>query len=204
MDHWGMTEIGPAAIECESERDGLHLLEDAYVAEVIDPMTLAPVPDGIVGELVITTLARVSSPLLRYRTGDLVRAEHGACRCGVGSLKFRGGILGRTDDMVHVRGNNVYPAALEALIQEFPEVAEFRIDIDHTGPLAELEVAVEPHRFAAPDLADRIATAIRDRMLFRANVRLADPGTLPRFEMKAKRVHHRHVSNATTTTGPKE
>ena len=189
FDHHGLTEVGPVAFECRDNPYGLHLLETAYVAEVIDPVTGRPQTPGQPGELVLTTLWRAGSPLLRYRTGDLVRVSPDPCPCGRCLLRLEGGILGRTDDMIHLRGNNFYPSALEAVIRRFAEVAEYRVVVDHSRPLADLRVELEP---AAPggngDLAERVGRAIRDELLFRAQVATVPPGTLPRFEMKARRV----------------
>ena len=187
FDHSGMTEVGPMAIECPANPCGLHVLEDDYVAEVIDPATTQPVPAGQVGELVVTNLGRLGSPLIRYRTGDLVRVDPRPCPCGSQYLRLDGGILGRADDMIHLRGNNVYPGALEALLRRFPEVAEFRVEVDQSAALTALRVEVEPVNGDSRDLGDRVERAIRDEFLFRAEVRVVPPGSLPRFEMKAKR-----------------
>ena len=187
FDHSGMTETGPTAVECAANPAGLHVLEDDFVAEVIDPDTGAPSPPGQVGELVLTNLGRVGSPLIRYRTGDLVRPDPEPCPCGSLYLRLDGGILGRRDEMIHLRGNNVYPSALEALLRRFPEVAEYRVEVDTSAALPALRVEVEPAG-APGDLAERVDRAIRDEFLFRAEVRAVPAGTLPRFEMKARRV----------------
>ncbi len=187
FDHSGMTEIGPMAIECPANPAGLHVLESDYVAEVIDPSTGQPVPAGDVGELVVTNLGRLGSPLIRYRTGDLVRVDPKPCPCGSPFLRLDGGILGRADDMIHLRGNNVYPGALEALLRRFPEVAEYRVEVDQSAALTALRVEVEPINGGGADLVERVDRAIRDEFLFRAEVRLVAPGSLPRFEMKARR-----------------
>ncbi|MBI3411148.1 MAG: phenylacetate--CoA ligase family protein, partial [Planctomycetes bacterium] len=130
-----------------------------------------------------------------YRTGDLVRVDSKPCPCGRNFLRLEGGILGRTDDMIPIRGNNLYPAALEGVLRRFAEVAEYRVEIDTASPLAELRVEVEPVAFCgvADTLAQRIAAAIRDELLFRAEVTLLPQGSLPRFEMKANRVKRRVV-----------
>lgn len=190
FDHAGLTEVGPLAIECREQPGGLHILEADYWAEVIDPETGQPVSPGEVGELVVTNLGRWGSPLLRYRTGDLVRVDPKPCSCGRTFRRLDGGILGRTDDMIHLRGNNFYPSALEGVIRRFTEVAEFRVEIDQSGPLANLRIEVE--LVGPPDnLAERIGQAIHDELLFRADVVAVPPGSLPRFEMKAKRVYHK-------------
>ena len=199
FDHSGMTEIGPLAIECQANPGGLHILEDDYFAEVIDPATgipLTPNPsppvgrgeNGAIGELVLTNLGRQGSPLIRYRTGDLVRVDPDPCPCGSKYLRLAGGILGRTDDMLAIRGNNFYPSALENVIRRFTEIGEYRVEIDRTSALAEMRIEIEPTPGAAAKLAGRLSEAIRDELLFRAEVALVAPGTLPRFEMKAQRI----------------
>ena len=191
FDHYGMTEVGPVAVECVENPRGLHLLETQYVAEVIEPNGDRPVPPGQVGELVLTNLGRTGCPLIRYRTGDLVREDPQPCRCGSNFRRFGGGVLGRADDMIHLRGNNLYPAALEAIIRRFPEVAEFRIVVDQTGPLPDLRIEIEPRAAdGAAELAEGVSRAVRDELLFRVQVFAVAPGSLPRFEMKAKRVVH--------------
>jgi phenylacetate-CoA ligase len=188
FDHSGMTEIGPTAIECPANPGGLHILEDDYVAEVIDPATGKLLRGNDIGELVLTNLGRVGSPLLRYRTGDLVRVDPTPCPCGCKWMRLAGGILGRTDDMIAIRGNNFYPGALENVLRRFAEVVEYRATIDRQATLAEMRIEVEPAADAGAGLAERIGAAIRDELMFRAEVALAPPGSLPRFEMKAQRV----------------
>jgi phenylacetate-CoA ligase len=191
FDHSGMTEVGPMAIECPANPGGLHILEDDYFAEVIamDPVDQATplAKPGQVGELVLTNLGRLGSPLLRYRTGDLVRVDPKPCPCGRKWMRLAGGILGRTDDMIAIRGNNFYPSALENVIRRFSEVVEYRVTIDRSSPLAEMRIEIEAGQNARMNLASRLADAIRDELMFRAEVALVAPGTLPRFEMKAQR-----------------
>jgi phenylacetate-CoA ligase len=189
FDQSGMTEIGPATCECLESPGGLHLLEGDFLGEVIDAATGQPLPPGNVGELVLTNLGRLGSPLIRYRTGDLVQVDPNRCKCGRTFLRLNGGILGRTDDMIHVRGNNLYPSSLEAVLRRFSEVAEYRVVITHAGPLAEVRIDIEPTPNAnASTLAERVAQGVREELLFRASVQLAPVGSLPRFEMKAKRI----------------
>jgi phenylacetate-CoA ligase len=179
IDHSGLTEVGPVAVECFDRPGGLSILESEYIAEVIER------DKNGVGELVLTTLGRVGSPLIRYRTGDLVKPLAGPDN----SLWLEGGILGRVDDMIHVRGNNVYPAAIEAVLRRFPEVAEFRLIIDRRETLANLRIEIECVPSVADSvLVDRIAKALKDELLFRADVARVPPGSLPRFEMKAHRI----------------
>jgi phenylacetate-CoA ligase len=188
LDHSGLTEVGAVAIECLQNPAGLHILESEYIAEVLEPGGSDPVLPGQVGELVLTNLGRVGSPLVRYRTGDLVRIDPRPCPCGRALIRLEGGILGRVDDMIHVRGNNLYPSAVEAVIRRFAEVVEFRVAVDRSGTLAALRVEIEPAAGAnGTGLAERVDRAIRDELLFRAEVQAVPTGTLPRFEMKARR-----------------
>lgn len=190
FDHYGMTEVGPVAVEADARPGQMYLLERDYLAEVIDPATGAAVPDGTAGELVLTNLGRVGSPLIRYRTGDLVRIATDADPTGRAWRRLDGGILGRADDMIHVRGNNLYPSAIEAIVRRFEDVAEYRLHVNHTNPLADLRLEVEPVRGDGRALADAVGRAVRDELLFRVDVTPCPPGTLPRFEMKARRVVH--------------
>lgn len=189
FDHYGMTEVGPVAVEAADAPGSMYLLECEYLAEVIAPDTGAAVPDGEVGELVLTNLGRTGSPLIRYRTGDLVKFAMSPDPQGRSWRRLDGGILGRADDMIHVRGNNLYPAAIEAIVRRFAEVVEFRVCVDYSKPLADLRIEIEPAPGAnAAGAAEDIARAVRDDLLFRVEVRAVAPGTLPRFEMKARRV----------------
>ena len=189
FDHSGMTEVGPIAVECSPAPGGLHVLEGDYLVEVIDSATGEEVAPGKPGELVVTNLGRGACPLIRYRTGDLVRVAERPCPCGLNFLRLEGGILGRSDELIHIRGNNVYPTALEAIVRGFVEVVEYRIEVDNSGDLAELRVEIEPAAAeTGPDLARRIQQAIRDLLLFRAEVVAVPPGSLPRYELKARRI----------------
>ncbi len=120
FDHSGMTEIGPVTAECVENPGGFHVLEHQYIAEVIDPVTGADVPPGNVGELVLTNLWRGGSPLFRYRTGDLVRVDPQPCPCGCTFIRLDGGVRGRADDMIVLRGNNVHPGAAPNDSAPFP------------------------------------------------------------------------------------
>jgi phenylacetate-CoA ligase len=199
FDHHGMTEVGPVTYECPDEPGVLHVNELAYLPEVIDLATGDFVPPGETGELVLTTLTRLGSPLLRYRTGDLVRLparwdQHSpeaqpTCRCGRSYLRLEGGILGRTDDMVVIRGVNVYPSAVDAIVRKFPEVVEYQAAVKMVGSMPELEVTIEPGPASShPEtLRARLEDAFKESLSLRVPVHLAEPGSLPRFEMKAKR-----------------
>ena len=144
FDHTGATEVGAFGFACDALPEGVHVNEDEFIAEVVDAESGGPLPDGCRGELVLTNLGRVGSPVIRYRTGDLVEPRRGPCACGRTSLVLKGGVLGRVDDMVVVRGVNVFPSAVEGIVRQFPEVEEFRVDVVETEGLAELKVTVEP------------------------------------------------------------
>jgi phenylacetate-CoA ligase len=180
LDHYGLTEVGPMAFEHATAPGSMAVLESHFVAEMIDENA-----DGV-GELVVTNLHRTACPVVRYRTGDLVRLQ---------GNRLVGGILGRTDDMLHVRGNNVYPTAIEAIVRRFPEVAEFRLIVEETGPMADLRLELEPHSFAAGDLAPRVQRTIREELLFRVEVTTCPAGSLPRFELKARRLVRNRRAN---------
>lgn len=190
FDHHGMTEVGPVTFQCPAQPGVLHVIESAYFPEVIDPKTGTPAAPGDTGELVLTTLDRIGSPILRYRTGDLVKPRpHGACACGSRDLALEGGILGRSDDMVVVRGVNVFPTTIDDLVRSAGGVAEYRVNLDCRGPMLEMSLDVEP----APDCADpaallqHIEHAIQTALSLRVPVRMAARDSLPRFEMKARR-----------------
>lgn len=189
-DHHGMSEVGPVTYECPVRPGVLHVIEASYFAEVIDADTLARVGPGGSGELVLTNLKRLGSPLLRYRTRDFVRrAEALRCGCGSEELALEGGILGRTDDMLVVRGVNVYPGAVEEILRSCGNIREFQIEVFTQRALPELNLRIEPGlpHGEVPALIHRIETALRNAFALRVSVTCAEPGTLPRFESKARR-----------------
>ena len=189
FDHHGMTETGPVTYECPAHPGVLHVIESAYLAEIIDPATANPVAPGQPGELVLTTLGRTGSPLLRYRTGDVVKMASQPCGCGRHEMALAGGILGRTDDMIVVRGVNIYPSAVEEIINAAEGVAEYQVRVSTSQAMAELSVQIEP----APDCADvagliaKLEKQFQTQFALRVPVTKVPPGALPRFEMKAKR-----------------
>lgn len=189
FDHAGMTEVGAWGFECVESPGAMHVMESEFIAEVVDPKSGATLSEGAVGELVLTNLGRWGSPVLRYRTGDLVRLIHGRCACGRWFARLEGGILGRADDMLLLRGHNVFPSAVEDVVREFGEVAEFRLTVVRRGAMSDLEIAVEVGAGCdGADLGERIRARVRDRLLFSPQVTVVGAGTLPRFEMKAKRL----------------
>lgn len=189
IDHHGLTEVGPVSFECWEGPGFLHLNEAQFVCEVIDQASGEAVPDGRAGELVVTNLGRVASPVVRYRTGDVVVRTSEPCPCGRTWTRLEGGILARSDDMINIRGVNVYPSAIEAVVRGFPDIVEFRSTASRTGALRTLSIEIE----SAPDVRDwpvlttRVSQRLREALGLTIPVRAVEAGTLPRFELKARR-----------------
>lgn len=190
LDHHGMTEVGPVSYPNRRLPGILHIIEDHYLAEILDRETLMPVGPGEIGELVLTTLGRAGSPLLRYRTGDLVRrARHTAAELGSPDLALDGGILARSDDMVVVRGVNLYPSAVDQVVRALPDIAEYQVELYQDRAMTEVRLRVEPMPNVDDPvrLAQRLEDALRTAFQLRIPVDLAPPDSLPRFELKARR-----------------
>ena len=193
-DTAGMTEIGTIMVfECSHQPGGTHIIEDHVLEEVIDPFTLEPVGYGERGERVVTSFGRGSIPLLRYRTGDLVcKVPASACDCGRGFDIYEGGILGRVDDMRIIRGTNVYPRAIEAIVREYPEVDEFQTVITREGVRDEITLRIELKPDWREDQWDGLSESLHKRLAsahegLNFRIERAGTGELPRFELKAKR-----------------
>ncbi len=184
FDHHGMTEVGPVSVPNRDHPGLLHVLGGAYLAEILDPSTGTAVARGATGELVLTTLGRTDSPLLRYRTGDLVQeSTRDPATLGRPDLALEGGILARADDMVVVRGVNLFPSAVEQVVLETVGGAEYRVHLDEGNGLTEVSLDVEGDEREA----DLLARALRDSLHLRVPVHAVDRGSLPRFELKARR-----------------
>ena len=193
---FGMTEMnGPGvAFEC-TEQNGMHFWEDCYYVEIINPETGEPVPEGEIGELVLTTLDREMMPLIRYRTRDVTTINAEPCACGRTHRKI-GRLLGRTDDMLIIRGVNVFPSQIEQVITEFPEIAtQYQIILTMNGPLdhVELQVETEPdfpidEVRRLEDLRNRLAAALKSNLQVAVDIKFVEPKTIARSEGKAKRV----------------
>ena len=190
----GRTEMyGPGtAIDCDAH-DGLHYWADLFIIEVLDPQTLEPVPEGEVGEMVVTSLRKEAVPLIRYRTHDLTRLIPGKCACGL-AMPRHDRILGRSDDMIIYRGVNIYPGQIMDVIGEFPELGgEYQVEltrdargIDHLALTVERAAGIPSGGDAA--LAHAVAERLRTRILARMDVTVADYASLPRTFSKSKRV----------------
>ena len=193
---YGLSEMnGPGvAFECP-HKSGLHLWEDSYILEIVDPVSLEPLPDGETGEIVLTTLRREAMPLIRYRTRDLAMVLPGTCSCGRAHRRLSR-IKGRSDDMFIVKGVNVYPIQVEQVLMAFQEVGNnYLILLDREGPVDQMTVQIEvtPALLAKgleglEDLRARIIRHLRDEILFTPKVDLVEPGTIPAGDGKALRV----------------
>lgn len=193
-NNFGMSEMcGPGvAIECQ-EQNGLHIWEDNYIVEIVDPVTLEPVPDGEVGELVLTTLNREAMPLFRYRTRDLTRFLPGDCPCGRTHRRLAR-FQGRSDDMIIVKGVNIFPIQIEKILMQFPELAsDYLITIQTIGDNDEMTIEVELAQstddFALlQNLTKEIARRLKDEILLTPRVKLVGKGVIPQTDGKAVRV----------------
>jgi phenylacetate-CoA ligase len=188
FDHAGASEVGAHSFECEPQPGGIHVIESEFIAEVIDPQTGQEAAAGETGELVITNLGRPGFPVIRYRTGDLVRLNLTPCACGRTFARFDGGLLGRSDDMVTIRGVNVYPTAIENVIRQFASVDEFQVTVTTVQEMRQLEVEIE---VVSGNDTEHVRTdveqAIYQALSLHPTVKVAKPGTLAHFEMKARR-----------------
>ncbi|MBZ6489477.1 phenylacetate--CoA ligase family protein [Priestia aryabhattai] len=189
FDHVGMTEMGAYGYSCQ-EQKGLHVNEAQFIVEVINPDTLDHVEPGERGELVLTNLGRFGYPMIRYRTGDAVIYEPETCACGNSYLFLPGGLLGRTDDMVVIRGVNIYPSSLEAIVREFHSIKEFRIIYYTEQEMNQVKIQIE----GPEDVVPTLAQLLRKRLGLRINIERVEDSSLERFTMKARRV----IDNRTT------
>ena len=189
LNIYGLSEIiGPGvSAECPEARDGLHVQEDHFLVEVVDPETGEPVPDGTDGELVFTTLTKEAMPLLRYRTGDIASLTREPCACGRTFARMSA-VRGRRDDMLIVRGVNLYPSQIEHVLLRVDGIApHYQLVVERPANLDEITVHCEPT--GSPEgLADRVAQAIRNEIGVGVTVEVLEPGAVPRSEGKAVRV----------------
>ena len=179
FDHTGMTELGPTGFSC-SARDGVHLIESEFIFEVADD-----------GELIATNLGRWGSPLIRYRTGDRVQVTREPCSCGSPFPKMLGGILGRVDDMFTVRGVNLYPSQVEDLVRRQPSIAEFCIEVRTVRGMEEVTILCESDGADGEQAVARLAHDLRLALGARIECQLVAHGSLPRSELKSRRLVRR-------------
>lgn len=195
-DIYGLSEVMGPGVACECEKQhGLHVCEDQFIIEILDPKTLQPVPDGEWGEVVFTTLCKECSPLVRYRTRDISRILVGECECGR-TFRRMDRIAGRTDDMMILRGVNVFPSQIEEEIVSFPEIApQYQLILTTKGTLdhAELRVETVPE-FPFDEirrlekLKKDLQKALKENLQIAVDVKIVEPKTIERAEGKAKRI----------------
>lgn len=192
LDTYCLTETGPVAYPCPVHADTLHILSDSFYAEVVAPESDNKMQPGFVGELILTTLGRHASPALRFRTGDLVkRGPRAQCSCGSFDLALEGGIIGRLDNLVFVRGISVYPSAVEELIRRHPQVLEYRVEVKSRRSMTEMAVKLE--LVAGTDKPQKIAKTLALEMQtafgLKIPVEILPEGSLERGESSARRWH---------------
>jgi phenylacetate-CoA ligase len=189
LNIYGLSEIvGPGvSAECPEARAGLHVQEDHFMVEVIDPETGKAVPDGTDGELVFTTLTKEAMPLLRYRTGDIASLTREPCACGRTFARMSA-VRGRRDDMLIVRGINLYPSQIEHVLLRVEGIApHYQLVVERPEHLDQITVHCEPSG-PAEGLAERVRHAIRSEIGVGVTVKVLEPGAVPRSEGKAVRV----------------
>lgn len=195
-DIYGLSEVMGPGVACECEKqNGLHVCEDHFIIEIVDPKTLQPVPDGEWGEVVFTTLSKDCSPLIRYRTRDISRILEGECECGR-TFRRMDRIAGRTDDMLIIRGVNVFPSQIEEEIVSFPEIAaQYQLILTTKGTLDHVQLQVETVPEFPFDEVRRLEQlkkdlqkALKDNLQVAVEVKIVEPKTIERSEGKAKRI----------------
>lgn len=182
-DHAGATEVGAWGVMCRPQV-GVHLNEDEFICEVLDTGTGKHADEG---ELVITNLGRIGMPVIRYRTGDYVKLKPSLCECGSKHRVLDGGVIGRIDNAIIIRGLNVYPATIENIVLKFPDVKEFAVRVYRTETLDELEIQIETTNPNPNDTVATVTSAIRGTLGLRTIVKVVPHGSLPRYELKSKR-----------------
>jgi phenylacetate-CoA ligase len=188
FDHAGATEVGAWSYDCLERDEDIHLNELEFIFEVLEPGGEAPVRDGERGELVVTNLGRHGMPVLRYRTGDVIERVSERCGCGRSLARIRGGVLGRTDDMLILRGVNLYPAAIDNLLRAIPHIVEYEFEIRKRSGMDDLLLKVETLKDIAFEEVEReIAAAFQSRFNLRVSIQKALTQSLPRYELKARR-----------------
>lgn len=191
-DHAGASEIGAYGFSCAAQ-NGLHINESEFIIEILEPGTDRPVAPGQSGEMVLTNLGRWGFPVIRYRTGDTVQLAEQPCACGSIYKFIKGGIIGRTDNMITVRGINIYPSAVEAVIREVLPASEFRLIFLRVHNMDELEVEVEMDESQQAAYLENLSHLFRQRLALRVPVRAVAPNSLPRFQLKARRIEDRRT-----------
>ena len=188
FDHAGATEVGAWAFDCQAQTGAIHLNEAEFIFEIIEPQSGEPTGEDGRGELVITNLGRAGMPVLRYRTGDLVQTTLDRCACGRSFARIKGGVLGRADDMMIVRGVNLYPSAIDNLVRSLPQIVEYEVDVHRIEGMDDLLIKIEAAETSHFEEASQmLSQAFRRQFNIRVSIEEAAPGSLPRYEFKARR-----------------
>jgi phenylacetate-CoA ligase len=193
FDYIGMTEVGTWGFQCTEEPNGVHIIESEFIAEIVGPKTGKPVEEGEVGELVLTNLGRSCMPAIRYRTGDLVKVEKGICSCGRTFRVLQGGVLGRKDEMIIIRGVNVFPNVLANIVESHIQPGDdYQIEAYKEAEVDEIAIKLETKEEGMGEMIQRaIQDEIKSKLNLRVEVKVVPKGTLPKFEYKAKRFNDR-------------
>ncbi|OPX87300.1 MAG: Phenylacetate-coenzyme A ligase [Pelotomaculum sp. PtaB.Bin013] len=187
FEYPGLTETGTYAFMCDQDNQALHIIESEFIVEVLDSKTGKSVADGEIGELVLTNLGRTCSPAIRYRTNDRVRLERSSCACGRTFGKLIGGVLGRQDEMLIVRGVNVFPSTMANIVEEYLELGnEYLITAFRRGDMDELKIQIETTP-ESKDVSEIITTEMKKRLNLRVEIQTVPRGTLARSDYKGKR-----------------
>jgi phenylacetate-CoA ligase len=189
FDYIGLTEVGTWGFQCAEEPNGVHILESEFIAEIMDPETGIPVEKGEVGELVLTNLGRPCMPAIRYRSGDLVKVRKGICPCGRTFRVLQGGVLGRKDEMIIIRGVNVFPNVLANIVESHIQPGDdYQIEAYKEAGVDEVAIKLEIREEERREALQRaIQDEIKRKLNLRVGVELVPKGTLPKFDYKAKR-----------------
>jgi phenylacetate-CoA ligase len=189
FDYIGMTEVGTWGFQCTEELNGVHILESEFVAEVVDPETGIPVQDGEAGELVLTNLGRSCMPAIRYRTGDLVKIKKRICPCGRTFRILDGGVLGRKDEMIFIRGVNVFPNVLASFVEGYIQPGDnYQIEVYEEKGINEIAIKLEMREREKCEAIQRaIQDEIKKKLNLRVEVEVVSNGSLPKFDYKVKR-----------------
>lgn len=187
-DHYGMTELGPISYQCPVDRKYAHIFNDTFFIELIDSTTLRPISNDAEGELVITSITDLDQPLIRYRTGDVAVLSKHFCHCNHQGVSIVHGIKGRTDDMLTIRGVNVYPSTVDAIVREFSAIDEYQVDIFQNNGILEIKLSIQFYEGQQTvAIVDALSQKIRETIGLRISVITLNPGTLALHEFKAKR-----------------
>jgi phenylacetate-CoA ligase len=203
-DYIGMTEVGTWGFQCTEEPNGVHIIDSEFIAEVIDPDTGNYVSEGEVGELVVTNLGRACMPSIRYRTGDLVKIKKSPCPCGRTFRVLDGGVLGRKDEMVIVRGVNIFPNVLKDIVESYILAGdEYQIEAFKERGVDEIAIKIEIKDEDKKELILRnVKDEIKKKLNLRLEVKAVPKGTLPKSDFKAKRFVDRRKASPRPPRNP--